>query len=82
MPETKNKPTEPQKPKGKRALLGAAMAIIGAVAAANPASALLVTLAEVVPQLAVGLPPVITAIGALIAALSDPPNMARQREGR
>jgi hypothetical protein len=68
-----------EKPKGKRALLGAAMAIIGAVAAANPASTLLVTLAEVVPQLAVALPPVITAVGALIAALSDPPRMAREK---
>ena len=67
------------KPKGGRALFGAAMAIVGALAAVHPANALLVALNQVVPQLAAALPPVITACGALLAALSDPPDMARRK---
>ena len=68
-----------RKPKGARALLGAAIAIVGALATVHPANALLVALSEVVPQLAAALPPVITACGALLAALSDPPKMARRK---
>lgn len=45
------------KTKGGRALLGAALAIIGALAAVNPANVLLATLSEVVPKLAEALPP-------------------------
>ncbi|MCL4212721.1 MAG: hypothetical protein KJZ74_02290 [Gemmatimonadales bacterium] len=68
-----------RKPKGARALLGAAIAIVGALATVHPANALLVAISEVVPQLAAALPPVITACGALLAALSDPPKMARRK---
>lgn len=68
-----------RKPKGARALLGAAIAIVGALATVQPANTVLVALSEVVPQLAAALPPVITACGALLAALSDPPEMARRK---
>lgn len=65
-------------PKGAQALLGAAIAIVGALAALNPANVVLVALSEAVPRLAAALPPVITACGALLAAMSDPPRMARR----
>ena len=80
MPESKCRASEvAQKPKGGRALLGVAMAIVGALAAVHPANVLLVALHEVVPQLAATLPPVITACGALLAAMSEPPRMARRQ---
>ena len=80
MPETKSRTGAMDgKPKGGRALFGAAMAIVGALAAVHPANALLVALNQVVPQLAAALPPVITACGALLAALSDPPDMTRRK---
>ena len=80
MPGTKSKAGEVAvKPRGGRALFGAAMAIVGALAAVHPANALLVALSEVVPQLAVTLPPVITACGALLAAMSEPPTMTRRK---
>lgn len=80
MPETTSRVSESAgKPKGGKALLGVAMAIVGALAAVHPANALLVALNEAVPQLAAALPPVITACGALLAAMSDPPDMGRRR---
>lgn len=68
-----------EKPKGLRALLGAAVAIIGVLATAHPNSVLLKALSEAVPQLASALPTVITACGAIVAALSDPPELSRKR---
>ncbi len=80
MPEPKSKAGEAaEKSRGGRALFGAAMAIVGALAAVNPANVLLVALNEAVPQLAAALPPVITACGALLAALSEPPRIARKK---
>ena len=80
MPVTKNRTGEVAvKPTGARALLGVAMAIVGALAAVHPANALLVALNEAVPQLAAVLPPVITACGALLAAMSEPPKMTRRK---
>lgn len=67
------------KPKGLQALVGAAVAIIGVLAAANPTSAILKALGEAVPQLAASLPTVITACGAIVAALSPPPELSRGR---
>jgi hypothetical protein len=67
------------RPKGLKALLGAAIAIVGALATVHPTSAVLVALSEAVPQLAVALPPVITACGAILAAFSDPPEMGRRK---
>ena len=68
-----------ERPTGGRALLGAAMAIVVALAAVNPANALLVALGEEVPKLAAALPPVITACGAILAAVSEPPGGRRNR---
>ena len=80
MPEPKSRTgTMDGKPKGARALLGAAIAMVGALATVHPANALLVALSEVVPRLAETLPPVITACGALLAAMSDPPEIGRRR---
>jgi hypothetical protein len=62
-----------------QALLGAAIAMVGALATVHPTNAVLVALSEVVPRLAVTLPPVITACGALLAARSEPPEMGRRR---
>ena len=69
----------PTRPKGIQALFGAAVAIIGVLAAANPTSALFKALGEAVPQLAASLPTVLTACGAIVAALSDPPDFAKRR---
>ena len=67
------------RPRGVQALAGAALAIIGVLAAANPTSALLKVLSEAVPQLAATLPTVITACGAIVAALSQPPDLGGRR---
>ena len=66
-------------PRGARALLGAAIAMVGALATVHPTNVLLVALSQAVPQLAAALPPVITACGALLAALSEPPRMKRRK---
>ena len=80
MPESKRRAGDVAvKPRGAQALLGAAIAMVGALATVHPTNALLVALSEVVPQLAVTLPPVITACGALLAAMSEPPDMGRRR---
>ena len=80
MPEWKSRAGEAAgKPKGGTALLGVAMAIVGALAAVHPTSAVLVALSEEVPRLAAALPPVITACGAILAAVSEPPGVGRRR---
>lgn len=66
-------------PRGLRALLGAAIAMVGALATVHPTNMVLVALSDAVPQLAATLPPVITACGALLAALSEPPKMRRRK---
>jgi protein-S-isoprenylcysteine O-methyltransferase Ste14 len=74
------KSTEPERrPKGTQAIVGAAVAIMGVLATAHPSSVLLKALSESVPELAVVLPTVITACGALVAALSEPPELWRRR---
>jgi hypothetical protein len=70
------------KPKGLRALLGAAVAIIGVLATSHPHSVLLKALSESLPELATALPTVITACGAIVAALSEPPELSRKRTMR
>ncbi len=67
------------RPTGGRALLGAAMAIVGALAAVHPTSVVFVVLSEEVPRLAAALPPVITACGAILAAVSEPPGAMRRK---
>ena len=80
MPETKSRTGAMDgKPKGAQALIGAAIAMVGALATVHPTNVLLVALNQAVPQLAAALPPVITACGALLAAMSDPPRMGRRK---
>lgn len=80
MQQSKSGTAEPvRRPKGLRALLGAAIAMVGALAMVHPTSGVLVALSEAVPQLAAALPPLITACGAILAALSDPPEMSRKK---
>lgn len=80
MPEPKRRAGDVAgKPRGVQALLGAAIAMVGALATVHPANALLAALGEAVPKLAETLPPVITACGALLAAMSDPPEIGRRR---
>jgi hypothetical protein len=62
-----------------QALAGAAIAIIGVLAAANPTSTVLKALADAVPQLAATLPTVITACWAIVAAFSAPPDLPGRR---
>ena len=62
---------------GTQAIAGAVIAIVGVLAAAHPGSALLRALTEAAPQLATAIPTVISACGAIIAALSDPPKIGR-----
>ena len=66
------------KPGGRRAIAGAVIAVLGVLAAANPGSAVLRALHEAAPVLADTLPTVITACGAVLAALSQPPRLGRQ----
>jgi len=71
-----------RRPKGTQAIIGAAVAIIGVLATAHPTSSLLKVLSEAVPQLAAALPTVITACGAIVAALSEPPELLRRSSSR
>jgi hypothetical protein len=59
-------------------LLGAAIAMVGALVTVRPTKTLLVALHQVLRQLAMALPPVVTACAALLAALSEPPRMGRR----
>ena len=79
MPQNQENVQPAAKPKGMQALLGAAVAIVGVLATANPTSALLKALSEAVPQLATALPMVMTACGAIVAALSDPPELPKRK---
>ena len=72
---------------GIRALMGAAIAIVGVVAAANPESAVLRALHQSMPQIADAVPALITASSAIVAAFSQPPKlghgtMPRGQRGR
>lgn len=62
---------------GTQAVLGAAVAMVGVIAAANPQSVLLRAINEAVPHLANAVPTVITACGAIVAAFSQPPRLRR-----
>ena len=75
MPENQEKVGVAARPKGTQAIVGAVVAIIGVLATAHPTSALLKALSEAVPQLAGAIPLVITACGAILAAVSDPPKL-------
>ena len=62
---------------GANAIFGALVAIIGVVAAANPQCAVLEAINDAVPQLATVVPTLITACGAILAAVSEPPRLRR-----
>jgi len=68
---------ESSKRRGVQALLGAVVAVVGALAAANPQSVWLRALNQAVPDLAGAVPALITGCGALIAAFSNPPSLNR-----
>ena len=63
---------------GMQAVVGALLAVVGALAAAHPGNLVLVTLADVAPQLAQAVPALVTACGALLAASSAPPSLRGQ----
>jgi hypothetical protein len=58
--------------------MGAAIAIVGVVAAAKPESAVLRALHQAMPQIADAVPALITACGAIVAAFSQPPKLRRR----
>ena len=64
--------------KGLRALVGVLIAMLGALAAAYPDSALLQALNQVTPRLADILPTLITIYGAILAGFSPPPGVAAE----
>ena len=65
--------------RGTRAFLGVVVALVGVMAAGNPDSAVLKALHHAMPQLADAIPTMITAFGAVLAALSPPPKLARRK---
>jgi hypothetical protein len=67
---------------GRQAIVGAVIAIVGVLAAANPRSMVLRALNDSAPQLATAIPTIISACGAIIAALSPPPRLSRGVEER
>ena len=62
---------------GVQAVFGAVVAVVGVLAAANPQSVLLRALNDAVPRLADVVPTLVTACGAIVAALSMPPRLRR-----
>ena len=73
-------PAVPPRPNGTQAVVGAVLAVVGVVAAANPQNLILQAISNAAPQLAQGVPTVITACGAIIAAFSAPPRLAGRRK--
>lgn len=69
----------PPKPSGTQAVVGAVLAVVGVIAAANPQNLILQAISNAAPQLAHAVPTVITTCGAIIAAFSTPPRMAGRR---
>jgi hypothetical protein len=70
----------PARPKGSQAVVGVVIAIIGMLAAANPTNVVLRALHDAAPQLATAIASIISACGAVIAALSPPPRLGRRDE--
>lgn len=64
---------------GRPAMIGAVLAVVGVLAAANPQNAVLHALGVVAPQLADVVPTVITSCGAILAAFSAPPRLRAPR---
>lgn len=74
--------SRPARPVGSQAIVGAVIAIVGMLAAANPTNLVLRALNDAAPQLATAIPTVISVCGAIIAALSPPPRLSRGDESR
>lgn len=72
-------PTQPVKPNGSQAVVGAVLAVVGVLAAANPTNLLLRAISEAAPTLANAIPTLITSCGALIAAFSAPPTLGGRK---
>ena len=69
-------PREEPKRSGSQAVIGAILAVVGGLAAAFPDNLLLRALSDAAPQLVQAVPAIITACGAIVAALSDPPTLS------
>lgn len=69
----------PGRSTGAQAVVGVVIAVVGALAAANPGNAVLRALNDAAPSIAVSVPPLVTACGAIIAAFSRPPRWGRGR---
>ena len=82
MPGYKEAGAFSERPDGRQAIVGAVIAIVGVLAAANPTNVVLRALNDAAPQLATAIPTVISACGAIIAALSPPPRLSRGDEAR
>jgi hypothetical protein len=67
----------PERSTGAQAVMGAVVAVVGVLAAANPTNMFLKAISDAAPQLATAIPPLITACGAIVAALSQPPRLSR-----
>lgn len=77
-PHSATEPTAVSRVHGTRAIAGAAIAIVGVLAAVNPDSVFLRALHQAMPQIADALPAIITACGAIVAAFSEPPRVERR----
>jgi hypothetical protein len=66
-----------ERPSGSQAVVGAMLAVVGVLAAANPQNLILQAISAAAPQLADAVPTLITVCGAIIAACSTPPNLRR-----
>lgn len=71
-------PQLPVRSTGTQAVVGVVIAVVGALAAANPRNTVLRALNDAAPQIAMTVPTVITACGAIIAAFSRPPRWGRR----
>ena len=72
-------PAATSRSRGTQALAGAAIAIVGVLAAVNPESVVLRALHQAMPQIADAVPALITACGAIVAAFSEPPRVGRHK---
>jgi hypothetical protein len=62
---------------GTQAIAGVIIAVVGALASARPDNVVLRALNEAAPQVALAVPTLVTACGAIIAAFSNPPRFKR-----
>lgn len=70
--------TGPPRSSGTQAVVGAVLAVVGVLAAANPSNLVLQAISNAAPQLANAVPTLITTCGAILAAVSAPPKWAER----